>query len=197
VQRPRVELRRPGLADAGAVAGLYAGQRAFLAPFDPVRREDFYTEAGQLAVLAESEERERLDQGYRFLILADGRLAGTLGISNVSRGAFQSATLGYFVAKELNGRGVATGAVGLALEWAFGEAGLHRLQAGTLLDNVGSQRVLDRNGFRILGISYAHLQIHGAWCDHVIFERTRERAWLDPEPVERRVARLFESSELV
>jgi ribosomal-protein-alanine N-acetyltransferase len=90
------------------------------------------------------------------------------------RRSFQSANVGYWVAGERNGRGVATAAVAAACQFAFGELELHRLEAGTLLHNVGSQIVLDRNGFRAFGVAPGYLRIAGAWCDHVLFQRTSE-----------------------
>ena len=51
-----------------------------------------------------------------------------------------------------NGRGLATAAVRDMIRVAFDELGLHRIQAGTLLHNIGSQRVLERNGFVRFGV---------------------------------------------
>ena len=48
---------------------------------------------------------------------------------------------------------------------AFGELGLHRLQAETLLDNVASQKVLERNGFVRIGMAPTYLKIAGRWQD--------------------------------
>ncbi len=93
------------------------------------------------------------DLRHRFLILLDGTEVGVLSISNLVRGPFQSANLGYWVAQEVNGRGVGTRAVGEACRWAFGPGGLHRLEAGTLTDNIASQRVLERNGFERIGLA--------------------------------------------
>ena len=42
---------------------------------------------------------------------------------------------------------------------AFVELGLHRIEAGTLLDNVASQRVLERNGFVRFGVALGYLNI--------------------------------------
>jgi ribosomal-protein-alanine N-acetyltransferase len=53
---------------------------------------------------------------------------------------------------------------------AFEELGLHRIEAGTLLHNVRSQRVLERNGFVRFGVAPAYLKIAGAWQDHVLFQ---------------------------
>jgi ribosomal-protein-alanine N-acetyltransferase len=167
----QVHLRPVQVADAAALAELYRSQRTFLTPFDPVRPDGFYTVEGQRRELEECVAQRAADLRHRFLIMAGDRLRGALSISNVIRGPFQSAHLGYFVAEQLNGRGVGTAAVAEAVERAFGSLRLHRLQAGTLVDNIGSQRVLEKNGFERIGVAHNYLEIAGAWRDHVLFQR--------------------------
>jgi ribosomal-protein-alanine N-acetyltransferase len=58
---------------------------------------------------------------------------------------------------------------------AFSELDLHRIEAGTLLHNVGSQIVLDRNGFAPFGVAANYLRIAGSWCDHVLFQRIADQ----------------------
>jgi [ribosomal protein S5]-alanine N-acetyltransferase len=173
-----VELRPARVRDARALAALYRAERAFLAPFEPLRDPSFFTEDGQRRSLERTSELRAAGALERFLILDGGTPVGVLAISNIVRNAFQSANVGYFVAKEHNGRGVATRAVGLGVEWAFDSAGLHRLEAGTLVDNVGSQRVLEKNGFARIGLAPRYLKIAGAWRDHILFQVTVE----DPGP---------------
>lgn len=74
-----------------------------------------------------------------------------------------------------NGRGVATAAVGATVELAFHQLQLHRLQAGTLVHNAASQRVLERNGFVRFGLAPGYLHIAGRWQDHVLFQRLNDR----------------------
>ncbi|WP_435820522.1 GNAT family N-acetyltransferase [Micromonospora purpureochromogenes] len=62
------------------------------------------------------------------------------------------AMLGYSLLPEARGRGLATRAVRLLADWAFGPVSLARLWAGTAPDNAGSQRVLERAGFRREGL---------------------------------------------
>lgn len=159
------------LEDAEELTALYCANREFLAPFEPERPDGFYTVEGQ---------RERLEQlvrdaaagvGWRFAIVDRGAIAGTINVSDVLRGPLQLANVGYWVAQERNGRGLATRAVADVVEFAFGEAGLHRLEAGTLPDNVASQRVLEKNGFERFGFAHRLLMIGGEWTDHVLFER--------------------------
>jgi [ribosomal protein S5]-alanine N-acetyltransferase len=100
------------------------------------------------------------------VIVDDGEVVGRITMSDVVRGAFQSAHLGYWVAASHTGRGVATAAVAATARMAFTELRLHRLQADTLLHNTASQRVLERNGFVRIGTAPAYLRIAGRWQDH-------------------------------
>jgi [ribosomal protein S5]-alanine N-acetyltransferase len=156
-------------ADAEELAALYGANRDFLAPFEPDRGDAWFTALGQ---------RERLGQpvnGWRFAILDDANaIAGTISISDVVRGAFQSAHVGYWVDAAHNGQGLATKAVAAVAEFAFGRGGLHRLQAATLVDNHASQRVLEKNGFERIGLARRYLHIGGDWRDHILFERLKD-----------------------
>src|SRR5262249_38858737 len=144
---PRVDvsIRPPAMSDAGALAALHRANRTFLEPFDPIKPEDFFGEPGQLARVSQALADRSSGLRYPFVIVVDGELAGQINLNNVVRGAWHNTNLGYWVSQHLNGRGVATRAIDLVCGYAFGEAGLHRVEAGTLLDNVRSQRVLEKN----------------------------------------------------
>ena len=143
---------------------LRVANKDFLAPYDPVWPDDFFTVEAQ---------RERIaDAGrHNWLILDGGEPVGWAGLSNVVRGPLQSAIVSYWMDEGHTRRGLATAAVGEIVAFAFGELGLHRLEAGTLVDNVASQRVLEKNGFERYGLARQYLFIAGAWRDHVLYER--------------------------
>jgi [ribosomal protein S5]-alanine N-acetyltransferase len=151
--------------DARDLLALRLANREFLAPFDPVRPDEFFTLEAQTEIA-------RNANGLKFAIVDDGELAGTITLSNVVYEAARSANLGYWVDAKRNGRGLATRAVAALVEHAFGTLGLHRLEAGTLVDNVASQRVLEKNGFELIGLARNYLHIGGAWRDHLLFQRT-------------------------
>jgi ribosomal-protein-alanine N-acetyltransferase len=169
-----VTIRPAVRSDAADVAALLSSQREHLAPWDPRREPAFFTRGGQRSRLSQVERDRAAGTSFRFLVLEAGELAGEISITNVVRRAFQSANLGYWIAGERCGRGVATAAVAAACTFAFEELELHRLEAGTLLHNIASQIVLDRNGFHAFGVAPGYLRIAGAWCDHVLFQRTSE-----------------------
>jgi ribosomal-protein-alanine N-acetyltransferase len=160
--------------DAPALAALLTVNRAFMAPWEPIRDDSYYTADGQLAVIAGSLEQYNRGAALPHVIVEDGRIVGRINVNTIVRGPFQSGSLGYFVDESRNGRGVATAAVAEMARIAFGEQGLHRLEAGTLLDNIGSQRVLERNGFQRYGLAPRYLRIAGQWQDHVLFQLLNE-----------------------
>ena len=141
--------------------------RQFLEPFEPDRPETYYSVEGQLAWIANPEQ-------HNFVILDGGEHAGTISLSHIARGSLQCASVGYWVDQKRNGRGLASAALGELVDYAFGELGLHRLEAGTLVDNVASQRVLEKNVFERFGLARRYLLIAGEWRDHVLFERVAD-----------------------
>jgi ribosomal-protein-alanine N-acetyltransferase len=159
-------IRRLTLDDAPELAALLAENRAFLAPFEPLWTDDFWSVGFQRERIREAE--------HLYGIVDEQALAGTIALSNVVRGIFDSATVGYWVDERRNGRGLATAAVAAIVDLGFGELGLHRLEAATLVENVASQRVLEKNRFTLIGLAPRYLRIAGAWRDHLVFQRTLE-----------------------
>ncbi|MGX5695764.1 GNAT family N-acetyltransferase [Agromyces soli] len=180
-----VLLRPLETGDGAALAAAYARNREHLAPWEPERTPEFFTAALQEREVAAS--LRRLAEGTSIpLVLvqrtraggpADAggadRIVGRVNLSDIVRGVFLNANLGYWVDAGLQGRGLASAAVGAALHHAR-RAGLHRVQAGTLVHNAASQRVLERNGFERIGFAPRYLRIAGEWRDHVLFQRLLE-----------------------
>jgi [ribosomal protein S5]-alanine N-acetyltransferase len=157
--------------DAPALAQLLRLNRDFLAPWEPLRDDDFFTEDRQL-VLIQDALREHQEGRNLPLVIVDGSggVVGRITLNNIVRGAFQSCSVGYWVGEAAGGRGVATAALKQVISVAFGELGLHRLQAETLQHNVASQTVLERNGFVRIGMAPAYLKIAGRWQDFVLYQ---------------------------
>ena len=104
-------LRRLALADAPALARLARGNRVFLAPTSPVRPDDWFTDEGQERAVRTSLAAAEDGTAYPTVLVEDEEVVGILNLNSIIRGAFQSASVGYWVAQECNGRGIATRAV--------------------------------------------------------------------------------------
>jgi [ribosomal protein S5]-alanine N-acetyltransferase len=154
-------------ADARELLALRIANREFLTPFDPARPDAFFT-------LETQRETARNDDGSRFAILDSGAIVGMVSLSNISFGPFRSANVGYWVDRKCNGRGLASRALAAVAQHAFELRGLHRLEAGTLVDNLASQRVLEKNGFERIGLARDYLHINGEWRDHILFQLVSE-----------------------
>jgi RimJ/RimL family protein N-acetyltransferase len=87
---------------------------------------------------------------------ATGERAGEIGLY-YSEPATGQAMIGYSMLPAWRGRGYPTRAVQLLALWVFAETGIARLVAGTLPANRGSQRVLEKAGFRREGLLRSRL----------------------------------------
>jgi [ribosomal protein S5]-alanine N-acetyltransferase len=158
------------LDDADQLARLVTASRGYLAPWEPVHAEEYFTHAGQRAVLARDlAARERGAMVPLAIVDAEGTVCGRINLNNIVRGALQGGVLGYWVAESHAGRGLASAAVADMITVAFAGLGLHRVEASTLLHNTASQRVLTRNGFRPYAVVPEYLKIAGQWQDFIQF----------------------------
>ena len=113
--------------------------------------------------------RRSEDESFVSLVIRlreDGRLAGVFNISEIVRRAFQSAYIGYGGVAGLQGQGYMTEGMRLAVGYAFGELGLHRLEANIQPGNIASIALVRRCGFVREGFSEKYLKIGGEWRDH-------------------------------
>jgi ribosomal-protein-alanine N-acetyltransferase len=158
--------------DAGALARAYIRSREHLAPYEPIRPEEFYTAEYHADRYRAFVEDRAAGRAERWLFSdPDGGVFGSITMSGIEYGPFRNARLGYWIDPALGGRGLTTKAVAAVCDYAHDSLGLHRLEAGTLVDNVRSQRVLLKCGFEQIGMSPKHLYINGAWRDHNLYHR--------------------------
>ena len=81
---------------------------------------------------------------------ADGTRIGDLCFKGLD--ANRNPEIGYGIAEAFRGRGYASEAVRLALQWAFRQPEVNAVEAETDPENTASQSVLEKCGFRPLGI---------------------------------------------
>lgn len=171
---PEVTLRVVSTKDARVLSALETRNREHLLAGAPLRSEEWLSPSGQRLAIARAIGDLKADRAVPLVIEADGQVVGRIGLNTVVRGAFESASLGYWVSEDASGRGIATRAVGLVVDLAFGAIGLHRLQAEVAVGNDASVRVLERNGFEEYGLAPRYLRLGGQWRDCRLFQRIDE-----------------------
>ena len=110
-------------------------------------------------------------------VIADAANGALLGALALHRRVDEpgKAAVGYWLAPEARGRGVATGAVQLLVRWAFDvEPELVRMELLTLVGNEASGRVALRAGFTREGVLRRYLPFRGDLVDAVMFARLRD-----------------------
>ena len=136
------------------------------------RGDEYYELESFKEIIKELVEEQKNDIVYMYLIKdLKGKVIGRINITSIQRGSFNKAELGYRIGKDYQGKGVATNAVKIVLEKALKEHKLHRIEAGTNSNNIGSQIVLIKNGFQFVGRYNKYIYQGDKWHDSILFER--------------------------
>lgn len=172
----RVALRAPKLSDVRQIIAMQVESQEFLAPwFPPKSPEDYDPRATRTRVL-EQRRDFKADRAYKmvFTLGAQGPVIGRVSLSQVFRGIFQNAYLGYYIDVRYQRQGLTREAVRLALDVAFGPLGLHRVQAAIMPRNEASLALIRSVGLRLEGTAERYLKIAGKWEDHFFFAMTAD-----------------------
>ena len=173
VPRFRVYLRTPVRADAPrfleAVRASRALHRGWVAP--PATAHAF---RAYVAHFAQGVHPGSTHAALLAVRRNDDALVGVFNFSEIVRGPFQTAYLGYYGFAPLARQGYMTEALVLALDRAFGALGLHRVEANVQPTNRRSLALVRRAGFTREGYSRRYVKIAGRWRDHVRFAMLAE-----------------------
>ena len=128
-----------------------------------------YGEADAVTFIDQSRESWERGDSFNFAILdaETERLAGSI---SMRARRFSTGHIGYWVAREARGRGVAAEALRALTRWAVETLDVKRLELLTDVDNRGSQRVAEKAGFQREGILRSSLEYRdGTRGDSLIF----------------------------
>ncbi len=163
-----VTLRRPEARDGAAFVRAALRSRDRLSPWVfPAETIDAFD-----AMVA------RINPTYAPSLLienATGEIVGAFNVSEIVRGNFLSAYLGYYVFDPFEGKGLMARGLASLIGFAFDDLGLHRLEANVQPANTRSVELVRRAGFEREGFSKEYLFIAGAWRDHERWAMVRPR----------------------
>jgi ribosomal-protein-alanine N-acetyltransferase len=162
-----VYLRRPRPADGRAFIAAVRASRALhadwvRAPGTAARFADY------LRRFAGAASRRATATHVGFLVCRkdDDAPVGVFNLSEIVRGAFRSAYLGYYGLAPHAGRGYMAEGLALVLRLAFGKLRLHRIEANVQPGNRRSVALVRAAGFTREGFSRSYVRIAGRWRDH-------------------------------
>jgi [ribosomal protein S5]-alanine N-acetyltransferase len=167
-----VELHPLRRRDADEWSRLRRANEDWLSRWEPsssVPWSERHTPATYRAMRRAVARRARLGTSVPLAVRVEGRLAGQVTLDNIVRGAMRGGHLGYWIDRRVAGQGMASLAVALVCDHAFGAVGLHRVEADIRPENLPSRRLVERLGFRQEGLLRRYLDIDGDWRDHLAY----------------------------
>ncbi|HEX8185394.1 MAG TPA: ribosomal protein S5-alanine N-acetyltransferase [Blastocatellia bacterium] len=178
IQTARLALTIPTPEDARRMLDYVQDNREHLAAWEPSRQAEYYALEfwiERLGLIAEEFKSGR----SLWLMLADrndesGRYLGMIHFSQIVRGPFQAAYLGYSLDHRAVGKGLMYEALTAAIKYVFEEMKLHRIMANYMPGNERSGRLLKRLGFIVEGYARDYLMLAGKWEDHILTAMVNE-----------------------
>ena len=166
--KPRVRLSRPGARDAAEFLAAVRRSRRLhgrwvAAPATPAAYRKYLRRA-----------RRPTQAAYLIRLRASGELVGVINVSEIVRGNFHSAYLGYYAFAPHHGQGLMAEGLRLVIGDAFRRLKLHRLEANVQPGNRASVALVRGLGFRLEGYSPRYLRIAGRWRGHERWAITKD-----------------------
>ena len=119
-----------------------------------------------------SSRRKKIKTWISFAIDIDGRLVGDISIFKIKG---HKAEIGYWLGRPYWGKGIMTRAVKEIVKFAFNDLGLTRISAYTFIFNKGSQRVLEKAGFKREGILRKNVAKGDKLLDEYLFAKIKTK----------------------
>lgn len=104
----------------------------------------------------------------------EGNIVGVFNVSEIVRGLFQNAYLGFYAVADFAAKGYMSAGLKLVLAKVFRELKLHRIEANIQPENIQSIQLIKKNGFRYEGFSPRYLKINNEWRGHEHWAMTYE-----------------------
>lgn len=156
--------------DAYALLAYELRNRDYFKAFTFYKSNEYYTiENIQIVIeryirLKNQNEMER----FGIFLKSNHALIGMIALNDIMP-PLKSAYVGYQMDQAYTNHGYTTMALALIIDYAFNTLDLHRLEAGVMPANIGSIRVLEKNGFIREGLARKNVKINGQWEDHYLY----------------------------
>jgi ribosomal-protein-alanine N-acetyltransferase len=157
---------------AAKVLNYYRGNRSFHQPWFSARPDSIFTieqQSRNLRIEYDDFNRGRALPFWLSLRSEPETIIGRFALTNIIQGSFRSAIASWHLDHRHTGRGYALEAGQEAMQAAWRDYKLHRIEANILPHNSNSIKLAQNLGFGLAGIENRYLEINGVWEDHLHF----------------------------
>ncbi len=166
----------------GQIVRYLRRNREHLRPWEPLRKEEYFTEDAWRTAPERDQAEARRGDAYRLRMLLKpnldwnfpqgwiekGEFIGTISLRNINPWPGFHGTIGYSLDKDWERRGLMREGVAATVHFAFEQLNLRRIEACYMPTNVRSARLLDDLGFKVEGLLRSSMEVDGKWEDHHI-----------------------------
>jgi len=167
----RLWLRWPRLSDAAAI-------ERYCSKWEVARHTARiphpYPKGGAERYIYAAREANTLGRDLKLVLTPIGAPRLVIGAASLERNDADRLTLGYSLAAEAWGRGLATEAVAAIVDAAFTLSHFEEIEASVHVENPASGRVLAKNGFAHVGRGWRDAPARGAMIECDLYALTRE-----------------------
>lgn len=110
--------------------------------------------------IRESVKKNKDGSEYPFIIIKDGKMLGRIGLHKID-GQNKIAEIGYWVAQDIQGKGIVTASCKSLINHSFHQLQFNRIEIKCAAENYKSQKIPERLGFTFEGIIR-----QGEWIDN-------------------------------
>jgi ribosomal-protein-alanine N-acetyltransferase len=164
----RVYVRPPRRSDSQAFVSAVAASRAvhrhWVQP--PATGAEYSLYVARFAGPRSRQPAHATHAGFLVCRVTDDTPVGVFNLSEIVRGSFESAYLGYYGLAPHVGQGYMSEGLALVLAVAFSKLGLHRVEVNVQPANTRSIALVRAAGFAREGYSRRYVKIAGRWRDH-------------------------------
>ena len=170
LESSRLIIKTISPSQAANVLDFYVENKVFFEPYEPLRPNYFYTKQHQRQLLRWDRQGLTESSMIRFWMYKKEdptKLIGSISLSNIIRGVFQSCYLGYKIDHLHLRQGYMEEALIQVIEYAFNHLELHRIEANIMPKNIPSLNLVKKLGFHEEGLAKKYLKICDHWEDHI------------------------------
>lgn len=167
-----IDIELVSLKDVNALLKFEQDNRSWFEQYVPPRDDSFYTEQGVKEQISDFLVLHANGEMYPMLIRNySNEICGRINVHRVnSVNGFGE--LGYRIGERFTSKGVASKAVDQLISYLASESKLDSLTAYVLAINVGSSKVLERNGFSKVKVIADYAELNGEAKDAIEYVRT-------------------------
>ncbi len=127
-----------------------------------------YTKKDGIIFVNKSFKEWREGKTYHFGIELNKEIVGICGLAKVDKNN-RSATLGYWLGKKFWGQKIVSKAAAAVVKFAFENLHLHSLNVSHFEENIPSQKIIQKLGFKSEGVEREKYYRFGRWHNHLVY----------------------------